>query len=134
MPDHLFGPDGFTKSGQLSGTHNLQNATAALDAQGATYTVNTTGTNGISELQYSYTTQSGKAVTGSKTVYDPTVFSDQAMLDMSQSVGQRGYEMYLQNPTQTRFDLSQGGVNFRVYINFDPATGAPYVGNVHPIK
>ena len=31
---HLAGPDGFTKSGQLSGTHNLSNATAALDAKG----------------------------------------------------------------------------------------------------
>ena len=54
---------------------------------------------------------------------------------MSQSVGQRAYETYMQNPAQgTRFDLSQGGVNFRAYINFDPVTGAPYVGKVHPIK
>ena len=64
LPDHLFAPDGFTKSGQLSGTHNLGNATAALDAQGATYRINPTATDGISELQYSYTTSTGKTVTG----------------------------------------------------------------------
>lgn len=106
-----------------------------MDAKGATYTVNPTATNGISDLQYSYTTPTGKVVTGSKTVYDPAVYSDQTMLDMSQSVGQRAYETYMQNSGQgTRFDLSQGGVNFRAYINFDPVTGSPYVGNVHPIK
>jgi hypothetical protein len=31
-------------------------------------------------------------------------------------------------------DTNQGGVNFRTYINIDPNTGVPYVGNVHPIK
>ena len=55
LPGHMIGPDGFTKSGQLSGTHNLNNATTALDAQGATYSVNPTSTPGISELQYTYT-------------------------------------------------------------------------------
>jgi len=48
LPDHLAGPDGFTNSGQLSGTHNLDNATAALDAQGAAYTLTPTST----DLQY----------------------------------------------------------------------------------
>ena len=51
LPGHLAGPDGFTKSGQLSGTHNLQEATAALDAQGATYNLVPTSTTGISELK-----------------------------------------------------------------------------------
>ncbi|QOK81542.1 hypothetical protein HF906_04840 [Ralstonia solanacearum] len=134
LPVHLAGPDGFTKSGQLSGTHNLQNATAALDAQGAIYNLIPTGTAGISELKYSYTNAAGKTVIGSKTVYDPAVYSDQAVLNMSQAVGQRGYQMYLQNPSQRMFDINEGGVNFRVYINTDPKSGLSYVGNVHPIK
>lgn len=134
LPDHLAGPDGFTKSGLLSGTHNLQNATTALDAQGATYNLTATGTPGISELQYSYTNAAGKAVSGSKTVYDPAVYSDQTMLNMAQAAGQRGYTQYLQNPSQRIFDINQGGTNFRVYINTDPKTGVPFVGNVHPIK
>ena len=134
LPEHLAGPDGFTKSGQLSGTHNQQNATAALDVQGATYNLTPTGTMGISELEYSYTNAAGKTITGSKTVYDPAVYSDKMMLDMSQTVGQRAYDLYLQNPSQRIFDLNEGGINFRAYINIYPSTGAPFVGNVHPIK
>jgi hypothetical protein len=134
LPDHLAGPDGFTNSGQLSGTHNQQNAIAALDSQGATYTVSPTGTDGISQIDYSYVNSAGKSITGSKTVYDPSVYSDQTMLDMSQAAGQAGYESYIQNPSQRIFDGSQGGVNFRTYINIDPTTGSPYVGNVHPIR
>ena len=134
LPEHLAGPDGFTKSGQLSGTHNLSNATAALDAKGASYTLTPTGTAGISELSYSYTKpNSGKTITGSKTVYDPAVFSDQTMLDYSLSAGQQGWSRYLANPTTTSFDVTHGGVNFRTYINVDQY-GNPYVGNVHPIK
>jgi filamentous hemagglutinin len=39
----------------------------------------------------------------------------------------------LQDPTHKVFDVSEGGVNFRVYINTD-SHGNAYVGNVHPIK
>ncbi len=42
--------------------------------------------------------------------------------------------MYMMDSSQTRFDLNEGGVNFRAYINIDPKTGVPYVGNVHPIR
>jgi filamentous hemagglutinin len=134
LPNHLFGPDGFARTGQLSGTHNLQNATSALDARSAIYSLTETGTQGIGELEYAYTNANGKAIKGSKTVYDSSVFSNQKMLDMSQRAGQRGYEMYLKDPNTTRFDLNEGGVNFRTYINIDPKTGVPYVGNVHPIR
>ncbi|MGA4239913.1 CdiA family toxin C-terminal domain-containing protein [Ralstonia nicotianae] len=134
LPAHLSGPDGFTKSGQLSGTHNLQNATATLDAQGAIYNLTPTGTAGISELKYSYTNVAGKIVTGSKTVYDPAVYNDQAMLNLSQIVGRHGYQLYLQNQSKRILDLNEGGVNFRVYINTDPKYGLPFVGNIHPIK
>ena len=134
LPEHLAGPDGFTKSGQLSGTHNLDNATAALDTKGATYTLTPTGTDGISELSYRYAKPtSGKTITGSKTVYDPWVFSDQTMLDYSIKAGQEGWTRYLADPSTTAFDVTHGGVNLRTYINIDPY-GTPYVGNVHPIK
>ncbi|MEI9997635.1 MAG: LysM peptidoglycan-binding domain-containing protein [Rhizomicrobium sp.] len=134
LPEHLAGPDGFTRSGQLSGTHNQLNAVTALDGRGAIYTLSPTDTFGISELRYSYTNASGRQILGAKTVYDPAIYSDQVMLDISQDAGQRAFEMHLQDTTQLRFDLNQNGVNVRAYINFDPATGAPYVGNVHPIK
>ncbi|WP_233424473.1 CdiA family toxin C-terminal domain-containing protein, partial [Paracidovorax citrulli] len=113
---------------------DLDNATAALDAKGATYSLTPTGTAGISELSYSYVkSTSGKIITGSKTVYDPAVFSDQTMLDYSLSAGQQGWSRYLSNPTTPSFDVTHGGVNFRTYINVDQH-GNPYIGNVHPIK
>ena len=134
LPEHLTGPDGFTKSGQLSGTHNLYNATAALDAKGATYTLKQTGTEGILELSYSYTKPtSGKIIAGSKTVYDPSKFSNQTLLNYSLSAGQKGWTQYLANPNFTSVDVTHGGINFRVYINVDEY-GNRYVGNVHPIN
>ena len=105
-----------------------------LDAKGATYSVTPTGADGIAELKYTYTNPTtGKVVSGSKTVYDPSVYSDQAMLNYSMKAGQSGWEQYLTNSAQSTFDVSHGGVNFRTYINFDKY-GNPYVGNVHPIK
>ncbi len=130
----MAGPDGFTKSGQLSGTHNLNNATGALDAKGATYTLTPTATDGISELSYSYVKPtSGRTITGSKTVYDPAVFSDPTMLDYSLNAGQQGWTRYLTNPATTTLDVTHGGVNFRLYVNVDQY-GNPFIGNVHPIK
>ena len=134
LPDHLFGPDGFTKGGQLSGTHNLDNAKSALDGIGANYQVGATDTKGIYEVKYRYTDSStGKLVSGAKTCYDPQVYSDKTMLDLGQQAGSKGFQQYLSNPQQRVMDISQGGVKFRVYINFDKS-GAAYVGNVHPVK
>ena len=101
---------------------------------GATYNQTPTGTLGIFDLDYTYANAAGKAISGAKTVYDPAVYSDQTILDLSQSAGQSAFETYLQNPSQTIFEGNQGGINFRSYINFDPTTGAPYVGNVHPVR
>ena len=130
----MIGPDGFTKSGQLSGTHNLTNATSSLDTVGATYTLKPTGTVGVYELPYTYTNPAtGKVVSGSKTVYDPAVFSDQTMLNNAQQAGQQAWTQYLQNPTVKVIDSSVGGVNFRSYINVDK-NGNAFIGNVHPIK
>lgn len=135
LPNHLFGPDGFTRSGQLSGTHNLNNATSFLDSIGANYKLNPTSTPGISELNYNYTNPiNGKSVVASKTVYDPSVHSNQVILDLSQKAGKIGFENYLRNPTKRVFDVTQSGINFRTYINIDPKTGMPFVGNIHPIK
>ena len=134
LQKHMIGPDGFTKSGQLSGTHNLENATAALSSQGAKYTVNPTSTPGVSELQYLYRNPAtGKLVSGNKTVYDPVVHSDKIMMSNAQQAGQAGWTQYLHNSNVKVFDSMQGGVNFRSYINVDK-NGNAFIGNVHPIK
>lgn len=131
---HMIGPDGFTKSGQLSGTHNLDNAIAALNSRGATYTVNPTNTPGVSELQYTYTNPTtGKLVSGNKTVYDPVVLSDNTIMNSAQKAGRTAWAQYLQNSSVKIFDGMEGGVKFRSYINIDK-NGNAFIGNVHPIK
>jgi len=135
LREHLAGPHGFKKNGTLHGTHNLNNAIEALVQKGATYELTPTGVKGISELNYKYFNESkGKYVSGRKTVYDPSIYSDDEILNMSQSVGEQAFEMYKSGNIQNFYDISSGGVNFRAYINFDPDTGVPFVGNVHPIN
>ena len=114
--------------------HNLTNATSSLDTVGAAYTLKPTGTAGVYELPYTYTNPAtGKVVSGSKTVYDPAVFSDQTMLNNAQQAGQHAWTQYLQNPTVKVIDGSVSGVNFRSYTNVDK-NGNAFIGNVHPIK
>ena len=94
-----------------------------------------TETPGISEVRY----EAKNPVTGVdksgqlKTVYDPAVHTDEAMLDASRRAGNTGWQEYLANPSQTSFDVEEGGIRFRVYINYNEK-GVPYVGNVHPIQ
>lgn len=145
LPQHLAGPDGFKSNGQLLGTHNLDNATTELESRGARqvptlkpgqpgYTVTPTGTHGISEIKYQVRNpETGKLAKGTKTAYDPAVHSDRSMLESAQKAGEKAFAKYKADPSSTKFDVSQDGINFRVYINFDKATGAPVVGNVHPI-
>ena len=146
LPQHLAGPDGFTSSGTLHGTHNLDNATAALESRGAHqvpeletgqpgYTMRPTDTDGISEIRYQVRDPAtGTLRRGAKTVYDPAVHSDQSMLQSAQKAGAEAFGRYTADPSSTRFNVTQDGINFRAYINFDRPTGAPYVGNVHPVK
>jgi len=53
---------------------------------------------------------------------------------MSRGVAEQAFEIYKSENIQNCYDISSGGVNFRAYINFDPETGVPFVGNVHPIN
>jgi len=127
-------PDGF-KGGKLNGTHNEQNAITELQGRGAAYLTTPTNTPGVNELNHQVTNpNTGKSVSGAKTTYDPAIYSDQKMLDMAQQAGKRAFEARKADPTKMTFDLNEGGVKFRIYINIDKTTGAPYFGNVHPIQ
>lgn len=146
LPRHLAGPDGFTSSGKLNGTHNLHNATSALESRGAYqvpmlekgkpgYTVTPTGTEGLSEIRYQVRNPtSGILKHDAKTVYDPTVRSDQSMLQSALEAGEEVFRQFKSNSSKTTVDVNQHGMKFRVHINFDRRTGAPYVGNVRPIR
>lgn len=56
------------------------------------------------------------------------------MLELALKAGERAFEAYKLDPTKDTFNFVEGGVNFRSYINIDKVTGAPYIGNVHPVK
>jgi len=119
LPDYLSGPDGF-KGGKLNGTHNEQNAITELQGQGATYSTTPTNTPGVNELNYQVTnSNTGKPLSGAKTTYDPAIYSHQKMLDMAQQAEKRAFEVRKADPTKITFDLNEGGVNFRIYINID---------------
>ena len=133
LPQHLKGPDGF-KGTKLNGTHNQDVAIAEVKAKGFDPTVKPTGTKGINEVEWKVPDPNnpGETITRSKTTYDPKVFDDQTMLDMAQGAGEQGWAKHL-NGEQGPFPIVQDGVNFTVHINKDPATGASYIGNVHPV-
>ena len=146
LPAHLAGPDGW-KNGLLYGTHNADEAIAQLESRGANlveklqpsqpgYTLSDTPTPGISTLDYNVINpNTGLLKTGAKTVYDPSVYSDANFLDLAQQAGSDAFSRYIQDPSiGNAIDGEAGGVTFRSYINFAPETGAPYIGNVHPIN
>lgn len=146
LPEHLAGPDGW-RGGRLNGTHNAQNAVSELEGRGAVkvdmleadkpgYTVTNTESPGIDTLDYQVVNpNTGKLVSASKTTYDPALYTDEQMVEMSQQAGTDAFSRFKLNPSAKPepFDTQVGDVTMRSYINFEPATNAPYVGNVHPI-
>jgi hypothetical protein len=146
LPQHLAGSDRSISRGALQGTHNLDNAKSALESRGAYpvqvleknkpgYRVTSTGTDGISELRYQVrTATTGRIKEHAKTVYDPSVRSDQSMLQSALKAGEKAFRQHKVDPSLTRFDVNQDGINFRAHIKVDKRTGAAYVANVHPIR
>lgn len=146
LQHHLAGPDGW-KGGKLHGTHNASNAIAVLEGAGAAkvdalqpgkpgYTVTKTASPGIDRLDYCvFHTKTGKLVTAAKTTYDPALYTDEQMAKLAQQAGEDAFARYLRHPTPNPepFDTQLGDITMRSYINFDPATDEPLVGNVHPI-
>ena len=79
----------------LSGTHNLDNAKAALATkQDVSFSLTATSKPGIYEMNYKYYNPTkGDFVSGMrKTVYDPKIFDDETMLNMAQDAGQKGFD------------------------------------------
>lgn len=130
LRNHLSGPDGFQR-GRLHGTHNMTNAVAAVRSKNATFELQPTQTPGIYVLRYEYQNENGKTISGTKTVYDPAVYSDDRMLNMAVEAAIIAANQYFEQPSVTK-DVWFDGVHFRVYFNKDK-DGNIYVGNVHPI-
>jgi hypothetical protein len=141
------GPNAFSNSKGLFGTHNMLAAETAITKAGGDFEMLPTGTPGLYEMDYVWQKPSGALKESTKTVYDPAVWPDKTMIEMSQLAGADSFKRYIQNPgaypgtfSSLPIDTSIGGVNFRTYIQLqkvdplNPLTWYPYVGNVHPIK
>jgi hypothetical protein len=127
---HLRGPDGWNGK-HLHGTHNLDQAINAIRSRypNATINIRQTTTPGIEELDY----RSGLEVRGRKTVYNPAIFSDDQILALGQKAATQAWKRYKLDPTEIKHIVTINAVNFMIYINIDPETGTPFVGNLFPV-
>lgn len=107
---------------------------ALISSKGGSSTIVPTGTNGVYEMSYSYVKPNGQNVAGTKTVYDPNVYSDTTMVKYARDAGMAGWYNYKADPANLQPVITVNGVKFQVYINTEPVTGNKYIGNVHPIK
>jgi filamentous hemagglutinin len=62
-----------------------------------------------------------------KTVYDPSIISDDTIVKLGRQAAINGYPSAIARGAQA-FNAEAGGISFRVYI--DPKTGA--ITNYHP--
>jgi hypothetical protein len=136
IANHLTKSDGFSQKTGISGAHNLNEFKQAA-AQNNVKIISQTpsATNGIIQVEYQIPKlDAAKNVvldrTGSvvyrdqvfiKTVYDPSVISDNAIVNMGRQAATNGYGSAISSGAQA-FNSEAGGILFRVYI--DPKTGS----------
>lgn len=139
---HLTKFDGFSQKDGISGTHNLNEFNAAA----ARYNVNILSQDagaipGITQIKYQIPslTRAGDVLRDAngqivyknaefkKTVYDPAVVSDSAIMILGRQAAVSGYRTAVENGARA-YNSEAGGVPFRVYL--DPVTGT--VLNFHP--
>ena len=90
---------------------------------------------GITEVKYLVPTKNRdesltgeyKTTVGTKTIYDPNVFTDQKILDLGQQAAAKGFNEVMSSKSG-QVNVTVDGVNFRIYV--DKTTGT--VRNFHP--
>jgi hypothetical protein len=70
---------------------------------------------GITEVTY----VTGKGITGKKTVYDPAMYTDQKMLEMSVQATNQAWRGYITSGSKTLNSVIEG-VPFRTIWAYDP--------------
>ena len=132
LKNHMKSFDGLAQKTGIKGAHNMKDFEALVDTKGIKIVSKTeTPTKGIYNIRYEIQkldklgmpTAEMKAVKSSKTVYDPTVFSDDEMLWLGQ-VAAAGGDF---SKADRMFDSAVGGLMFRVYHE----NGV--VINIHPV-
>lgn len=131
LKNHMKSFDGLTQKTGIKGAHNMKDFEALVEAKGIKIVSKTeTPTKGIYEIKYEIQKldkvgmPSGemKAVKSSKTVYDPSIISDDEMLWLGQVAAASGEF----NSKERMFDAVAGGISFRVYHE------SSVVINIHP--
>lgn len=90
---------------------------------------------GITEVKYLVPTKNRdesltgeyKTIVGTKTIYDPNVFTDQKILDLGQQAAAKGFNEVMSSKSG-QVNVTVDGVDFRIYV--DKTTGT--VRNFHP--
>ena len=135
------------KGTTVSGAHNKLEFEALQQTKNIkVVSTKPTQTKGIYEIEYqvpAYHPQQPGVITGykrveTKTVYDPKVFTDNQIVDMSQKAAALGYKEAVNlykssNGRMNQYESTYNGIKFRSYIAKND-NGQLFISNVHVVK
>ncbi|WP_392558890.1 CdiA family toxin C-terminal domain-containing protein [Orbus mooreae] len=136
QPKHLATVEGFSQKSAISGGHNADAFYEAVQNNGVKIISETpTSVMGITEVKYQIPAydRAGNVIgykekLFTKTIYDPTILSDQEILYLGQQAATNGYKLAIASGAR-EYTASAGGMKFQVYL--DPKTGT--VTNFFPV-
>ncbi|WP_288432316.1 DUF637 domain-containing protein [uncultured Acinetobacter sp.] len=146
LPEHIAKFERL-KGTTVSGAHNkLEFETLQQTKNIKVVSTKPTQTKGIYEIEYqvpAYHPQQPGVITGykrveTKTVYDPKVFTDSQIVDMSQKASALGYKeavnLYKSSGGRmNQYESTYNGIKFRSYIAKND-NGQLFISNVHIVK
>lgn len=125
----------------MLGTHNADNFYNLQNTHQLKIVGETEVVHGIKQVEYQLPRRDAAGnLTGEykkvevKTIYEPTVYSDDAMLSYAQKAASNSYSQGLKNFNETGnrfYNSTFEGVDFRIALDKDKY-GNVFVGNVHP--
>lgn len=138
---HLKGPHDYTQADGITGTHNRNEFLRVADAHGVQYVETPTSVPGLTHIEYRIPAEEPskaikfdsagnvvyKSMSLEKTVYDPTILSDDKMFRLGREAAVDGYQEALAKGDGA-YSAKSGDIWFRVYI--DRATGE--ITSFHP--
>ncbi|WP_284119288.1 DUF637 domain-containing protein [Acinetobacter seifertii] len=146
LPEHIAKFEKFNKT-TVSGAHNKLEFEALQNTKDVKIlSTKATSTKGVYEIEYqipAYHPQKPGVITGYKrseikTVYDPKVYSDAKIVEMSQKASALGFKDAISayqktGGTARQYTTEYGGLKFRSYLEKN-GNGQIYISNVHIIK
>ena len=137
LRQHLTTVEKFNQSKAVTGGHNLDEFNKAVKQHNINVlnTVKSSNTPGVSHIKYQIPamekgqlTSNYKATVFEKTVYDPKIWSDEKVFELSKKAAAQG----LINPANNgkyRFSETVEGMKFSIYLN---KNNRGIVTNIHP--